>query len=303
MTLVRKLRRRLFYPTPDTLAYTIEYLNATERARAVLGPYGAPLDDSFRDETRTSDTLAVLGSGPSVNALGAEVFDWIDRQDSIGFNWWLAHPFAPDMYLLQGAPLVAGVSPIRRLLEHSEPRWRGRTRFVLRGNQLATNPAAMRAIVDGLVDPARCRMMTEFQLHGRLEAPIPECFEFAERLGLMPRGRIPPFVVKWQATLGVVLSLAYNMGYERVVLFGIDMTSDAHFFDSPAYAEARRAIGLPEPKPGAITGMTDARRQATPVADAVVALARLCEERGGMRTVLAAPGSALEGRLPAWEGP
>jgi len=304
MALIRKAIRRVFYPHPDTLAYTIELLNRTERARAVLGPgYGKPLDDSFRRDVKKSDTLAILGSGPSINDLDERTFDWIRAHDSVGFNWWLAHSFAPDFYLVQLPGTEASIAGMRRMFEHSKPRWQGHTRFLLRGDVLAVNPEIMRSFVDGLFDAEYCQVLTEFQLHSRLQASTAECVEFLEHLGLMPYGKIPRFIVKWQATLKLILSFAYNMGYSRVILFGIDMTSDEHFFDAPAYADLHRELGLPTPSPGAITNMTKGKYQTHSGSDVIVELANLLEDRGGMRTYLASPRSALAGRLRPWGGP
>ena len=49
-------------------------------------------------ESKTSDTIYVLASGPSVLEVTDKEWDHIQKHDSIGFNHWYVHSFEPTYY-------------------------------------------------------------------------------------------------------------------------------------------------------------------------------------------------------------
>ena len=64
-------------------------------------------DLSLLKEQKESETLAILGSGASINELTDSDFDFIDSIDSLALNWWGAyHNFVPDFYSIELSPPV-----------------------------------------------------------------------------------------------------------------------------------------------------------------------------------------------------
>src|SRR4051812_5714569 len=50
---------------------------------------------------RRSDTLFILGSGPSINRISAERWQAIAQHDTVGFNFWLCHSYLPTFYFYE----------------------------------------------------------------------------------------------------------------------------------------------------------------------------------------------------------
>lgn len=50
---------------------------------------------------KTSDTIFVLGSGPSINDVHQEQWDVISKFNSIAFNWFVFNKFEPTFYLIR----------------------------------------------------------------------------------------------------------------------------------------------------------------------------------------------------------
>jgi len=90
---------RLFY-----LKYFVSDLRGEERTRKNLG---IPLlSESNLESYKQSDTLFILGSGSSVNAISGERWQVIAKHDTVGFNFWLFHPFVPKMYFIEAISLA-----------------------------------------------------------------------------------------------------------------------------------------------------------------------------------------------------
>ena len=62
------------------------------------------LDQLDLSAVKTSDTIFILGSGPSINGISPERWTQIAKHDSVGFNFWPFHPFVPRMYFFESIP-------------------------------------------------------------------------------------------------------------------------------------------------------------------------------------------------------
>ena len=62
---------------------------------------GKRFDTSVIKRYKTSDTLFILGSGPSICELNSKHFKIISDHDSIGFGFWCIHDFAPTYYMME----------------------------------------------------------------------------------------------------------------------------------------------------------------------------------------------------------
>src|SRR5205085_6794487 len=75
-------------------------------------------------QLKTSDTLFILGSGPSINAISPDRWEAIARSDSIGFNFWLYHPFVPKIYFFEStSPWQGSGEQASRLHREVWQRW------------------------------------------------------------------------------------------------------------------------------------------------------------------------------------
>src|ERR1700732_770880 len=85
---------RLYYAN-----YFLRDMPRSERNRRVAG-FGR-LDELDLRKWQNSDTLFILGSGPSINQISSERWAAISHHDTIGFNFWLYHRFVPKIYFAE----------------------------------------------------------------------------------------------------------------------------------------------------------------------------------------------------------
>jgi hypothetical protein len=281
----------------STFRYTVEEMNRIRAANdAIAQRHGRWFSDGFA-AFKKSDTLFILGSGPSINELSTEDFEFIAQKDSVGFNFWLVHAFVPRFYVFQ---MPAGDrAGFARLLGDRAPEYR-HVPTILRGTELGRDPEGVARLLREEFGKEDFFLMNEFPIHSKCAVPIDDLITFVENLGLFEFGRVGAYTVKWRGTLGLIISMGYQLGYRRMVLCGIDMNDDRHFYDEPAYAAARAAYDLPAPGAGNIRTMMSRRHGPNTVADYVSALSRRMDEVAGVELLLASPTSALRDVLPLW---
>lgn len=204
------------------------------------------LDEIDLSVYKKSDTVFIMGSGPSINAIPAERWQAIARHDSIGFNFWTCHPFVPTFYSFES------IDPTE---------WRDLYDAFLRA-------AARRADDYGSIP----KIVTELNASGpQLLLELPPAWrenlftaypvtpaardeaEFSYALALLwCRGLFRPatrvrHLFKYASTLSALVALAVRMGYRKIILCGVDLTTQEYFYqDARLYPETAGLV--PEPK-------------------------------------------------------
>lgn len=236
-------------------------------------------------ERRRSDTLFILGSGPSIRATTPGQWAFVARHDSFGINFSFLLDFVPTYHLLEDGKVRWHRELTKRVLaprrgKLSPTIWFLTNRHVRRLIHPRYTPALF-------PEPAR---VCAFQLPPRL---------------LLDRDR--PFTaadfersVRYRATMSVVLHLALELGYSRMVLLGVDPQTPHHFFEGMAemgeYVENvsrdqlddRLPLPLMRPKAGLFR----------PLDEYLYALHELHLQPRGKALSVGDPGSVLHPRLP-----
>src|SRR4051812_26800845 len=115
---LRKIAFRLPYPLLLRLLVLHRELFALPRERRLVRNAGvATLDRVYLEAYKQSDTLFVLGSGSSINQISAERWSGIAAHDTLGFNFWLYHPFVPRFYFFENVGAAAAVfEPLKQAI-------------------------------------------------------------------------------------------------------------------------------------------------------------------------------------------
>jgi hypothetical protein len=236
---VKSLAKSLPYPVFLRLFYAWDRVWSWPRAEAARRRAGIPrLDQVDLWQTKSSDTLFVLGSGPSINRISAERWKLIAAHDTVGFTWWLYHSFVPKFYLLEviekdGSPeafdaylSLAG----RRAADYAST-----VKVAMEFHQPGTQT------LDHLPPAFRKNLFAAY----KIEAPARNEDELARALRyLQGRGAFQvtgrfSSLLKYAASLTTMLVFALKLGYKRVVLCGIDLKTPDNFYqDRRFYAES-----------------------------------------------------------------
>jgi hypothetical protein len=196
-----------------------------------------PLSELNLSKFKKSDTVFMLGSGPSINAISQRRWAAIARHDSIGCNFWLFHSFVPTFYFYEAIGYRSGkvFEAFQRIAEK-------------RANEYANCVKVVTGLM-GLTphfDLFRPEAWAK-DLHTTYTVPVParseQEFEVGLRLlrkfGIFSRTAKVSKIFKQGSSITGLISLAVRMGYTKIVLCGVDLGNAEYFYqDSNLYPEA-----------------------------------------------------------------
>ncbi len=243
MPFLRRLRQGV---VPPWLRYFNKSLRSRRKLGAVAREFGLPpLDANPLRARKSSDTLFILGSGASVLSYGEAEWATIARHDSLGFNYWILHPFVPSHYVFELTKFDWDIECIRANLAARDDYVSGAAIHLKDAERF--DPDTIRDALRAL-PPA---VAGKLDLLWDAEIPGDSLAEFARTVGSLDRvgcfgGRRQWAIPKKRATLFFAINLAVRAGYKHIVLCGVDLNNTEYFFRS---AEFTVPPGLSVPPP------------------------------------------------------
>lgn len=265
-------------------------------ARDVLGvPNFSELDLAA---LKTSDTVFILGSGASINNISDAGWSNIAKHDSFGFNFWLVHSFVPTLYFSEALPESAPGFDYPRL-------YRRYINAAAKRPEYATIP---KVLTDFTVDrsyfweglPSHMRenvySVATIPAFARTEDEFRCNATELKRLGFFKQKPHIRHLFKYRATISMLVSLAYMMGYKRIVLCGVDITDPRYFYhDAERYPEFSE---IESARPGKVH-ITGVEREMMVTAQTVIRILNEVVIRpSGAELLVENPTSALASFLP-----
>ena len=192
---------------------------------------------------RRSDTLFVLGSGASIN----QIRDWdtVASHDSVGFNFWMVHEFVPTFYFFEGNSRYAGyIQQIRAGCEPSDSQLPARLASLAR--LIAVRAEKYRNVLLFSKQRSGCKAIELFLWRAGLSYrpfvsenfAAPTAAQLAARCTALRKSHFTKslrFFSQGVASVELNVVLAWQMGYSKVVLCGVDLTNTDYFFYDPSY--------------------------------------------------------------------
>jgi hypothetical protein len=209
-----------------------EQVDRQRRVIADRAARGAGLDiQTFDPETvKRSDTLFILASGSSINELTDQDWKLIATHDSLGFNFWPIHPFAPTYYFYEtcvyeerAALLAARLRTRREEYSRTVPlSWIGRWLQMNRPREPFDDDFVAR---------------TYFYPAHQLPSNSPSVIAAALRIwGKRARGRLGNWndtgILNHRSTADAAICFGYLCGYRRLVLLGVDLGNSRYFWET-----------------------------------------------------------------------
>lgn len=207
--------------------------------RYVATGFGRPLNEMAYQ--RKSDTLFVLGSGPSINELGPDEWRYMKSCDTIAFNNFIAHDFVPDIYVAQRGKSDRATPNFVECFNNRCKAYSD-TKFILRGDTINNFSAHehpgyeqfMRSISERAFFGAEVFIQSD-TAHNPVV--LLEALESAS-LGISSN-----LLFKAGATVPLIHVLGAQLGFKSVVFLGIDMNDATHFYDDPTRKFAAKFDG------------------------------------------------------------
>ncbi|MDB4480702.1 hypothetical protein N9040_10105, partial [Akkermansiaceae bacterium] len=202
-----------------------------QNAKLVGGPSTVFATRKKLVERKTSDTLFVLGCGSSINEITEPEWERIGQYDTFGFNFWAIHDFVPTYYMLECSFNQSFLDLMIDMVNYRAERYQG-------------TPIMVRRIINEKIDPTR-RFWENTPGVEKWQVMCPsipvldpndrKSFEKATstvlRTGIFDLGLSMSQFWHFRASLSSILCMSTALGYRRVILCGVDLSSTGYFFD------------------------------------------------------------------------
>lgn len=168
---------------------------------------------------KKSDTLYVLGGGPSINTVNSEGWSEIAKHDSIAINWFFPHPFTPTFHHME-------------LPERADDLFSACLSERAARGEKSTYILNLNNVQDRLwkklyhQSPFLYSIPSQFKEVTALRE-LRQCIQYFGELKLIERG----WFLHIRGSLTVAISLGVMLGYRKIILCGFDMDSMEYFFD------------------------------------------------------------------------
>ena len=190
---------------------------------------GNILDESIKDYKK-SDTLFIMGCGPSINEISNEDFVNISKHDSIGFNLFSLKKFKTTFYAWQSYS-VNWLNYLNNNLDYFKD-----MPLLLRFGS-HSNPKELKNKLSFLTNN-KIYCIHEFPIVSASAIDPSLLIKFTQDLRILDFNKISRLIPKFKTSIGLFMPLAYQMGYTKIVLCGIDLKeTSTHFYDTSEYEE------------------------------------------------------------------
>ncbi len=271
--------------------------------KSVNSWHGKVIQDDILNHKK-SDTIFLLGSGPSINQISDEMWKEIGECDSIGFNYWFINDFIPTYYMFQ---FPEGDEILDMTLDILADRHESlkHVPFILRGSAIANNKVDLNDKRVELLKQNEVYFLNEYPLHMMVETDIDLVLEYLDLLDLMPFGKLTKFIPKLRSSMALLIVLAYQLGYKKIVLCGMDMKGGFdHFWDAPQYKEVYEKYRLEVKQANEPIGFelfTEERFSKNTVPEYVYHLSDWMRKKSGVEISVINDGTILYPRLPLFK--
>ena len=175
--------------------------------------------DDIRKDIKKSDTVFILGTGETINAIPEKQWKHIAEHDSAAINWWPLHSFVPTYYYSEYPHKTEYFNYFKNMLSDNISKNYQHTIFFLSLNRAVRRGIHPRVTPELFPEnPAICF----YQYHKPLR------FENISELDSSSFER----TVFYRGSLTAVLDLMNRIGYKKIVLLGVDLNKHLYFYDN-----------------------------------------------------------------------
>jgi hypothetical protein len=190
-----------------------------------------------------SQILFILGSGPSINEITKNQWEFIESNESWGFNNWYLHDFVPNRYFVQSeiksrknlnyffimdSLMKEIVLKKRNLYKH--------VKFYIRGDNVNKYKFHKSQFGETILNSKlNYCFMPELVLRSKNKIRPYKVMVKMFELGFFTKNSNIMSIPKFGNTITELISLALMNGYKKIILCGIDMNDCGHFYDKDFY--------------------------------------------------------------------
>ena len=250
--MIRSLAKCLPHPLLMRLHQRYQVMQQAALARQVSRRTGLPLLETLElAPLKTSDTVFILGGGSSINEISPSRWERIARHDTIAMNFWPVHAFVPRIYLFENVPRISECElmfdALQGLLQRRASDYRNTVKIV---SELY--PFTSRQLVFEIPQEFRRLLYVGYSANivARDETELVAGLRYMLKKGMFNQQDRIRWQFKCAGSILAAISLAVCMGYQRIVLCGIDLRSAEYFYhDAERYPDASHWEFIPRNQP------------------------------------------------------
>ena len=249
MRFVKTARRLLL---PPWVRFLNKSLRSYRKLNSVVQEQCLPrLDFNPLRHKKSSDTLFILGSGSSVLTYTSEEWKTIADHDSLGFNYWILHPFVPTHYIFELTKYDWDLACITKNLV-ARTDLASKSCIYLKDAERFDKSAINDAIgaLPGHIKKA-IHLVWDAEIPGDTLQDFTRSVISLSRAGGFT-GRRHWAIPKKRATLFFAINLAVRAGYKNIVLCGVDLNNTNYFFRADEFLAPPNLCIPPEYQSGPI---------------------------------------------------
>ncbi|GAA0512509.1 hypothetical protein GCM10008992_10150 [Halorubrum aquaticum] len=210
--------------------------------------FGIPLYNKNIQTHKSSDELFILGSGSSINDISQDQWEYIGSQDSIGLNRWPLHDFTPTYYVFEVPSKDLGVQmriDFWNLLNHKRDEYSS-IPIILKdirrfhNTNLNKHPDWLSKSIllspDIVLPPVLSNSRKEFR----------SVLQYINQTGYFSNNSSMEYLFKKVGSISYLIILGCKLGYEKIILCGVDMVNNKYFWDHKRDELKQKDIPIPE---------------------------------------------------------
>lgn len=189
-----------------------------------------PIWDLDFSKYKSSDTIVLLGSGSSINEITDEQWELIEQSDSLGFNYWPIHEHDPTYYVFE---LPRDERDHRekmyQLLEYRADDYAGKP-IILKDLRRTSDELDLDRIPEELAENMYASGKVSIPWNPEDPSSFDRSLSYLDRLGYFDeRDRVEVNFQK-RGSLTYHVLLATMLGYDNIVLLGVDLVDYKYFY-------------------------------------------------------------------------
>ncbi|MGA7313408.1 MAG: hypothetical protein WBX22_05475 [Silvibacterium sp.] len=229
--MIKSLAKQLPHPLLCPLYHHVHLRQEATRAAKAAAYAGLPLFETLDLRgLKRSETLFILGSAWSINDISDDRWRIIGRHDSVGMNFWPAHPFVPRLLsfeIMTYHDHPVAYDAFRQLLERRSEAYSDTVKIVSE-----VRPLGPRQMLFELPEGIKKNLYVSFSMPvvARNEEELRAGIRYMRSIGAFRPCTNTPWLFKYGGSVIAMMTLAVLMGYKRIVLCGVDLNRQEYFY-------------------------------------------------------------------------
>ncbi|MEM6253255.1 MAG: hypothetical protein AAF821_10055 [Cyanobacteria bacterium P01_D01_bin.156] len=204
-----------------------------------------PITENLLASKKQSETLFVLGSGTSICEYTARMWNHIQRNDSIGFNFWILHEFVPTFYVTEliASPLSSRYISLIKNLTLVKDRYASCLKM-FKSPISGSRYRQIKKIGGYTANSHWIAAKDQQDLQNQLQV-------------LTQKKSFYPVFCHQTATVDWTIFFSIILRYKKIVLCGVDLNNGDYFYESYREKIESRGLIVPENVQGRVHKTND----------------------------------------------